>query len=378
MQTAKDSAVASPNRSTWTLRKVLLQVHLYLGLVAAIFLFVLGITGSIMAFEIELGRIGDGVVWSAHKGPVKLSQQELIKRVETKYAPTRVNAIQIFRGDDIVEQMSMSDRSRVMIDPYDGTITGRLTGPTKMQKWLSQVHQLHLKFAPNPGETPRWAKIGKMLVNYAGLVLFLLIPTGIILWWRTKRASIKFGASWFRVFFDAHHAMGIYAALFLFLASLTGMFIGFDWGEEIILSLTHSERPGRVPPVLSKPAPGGSRITVDQAIEKGQAAIPEASVAGIQIPANGKGTYNVVMRVPEETTESVHSNVWVDQFSGEVLKVINFRTNSLGYRVIRFNRGLHTGDVLGTPTHILMSLSSLVLSLMVITGLVIWIKKLAI
>src|SRR3989442_12048216 len=54
----------------------------------------------------------------------------------------------------------------------------------------------------------------------------------------------------------------------------------------------------------------------------------------------------------------------------------NFLTDSPGYRVIRFNRSIHTGDVWGTPGHILVSLSSLLLVVMVITGLVIWFKKL--
>jgi len=74
----------------------------------------------------------------------------------------------------------------------------------------------------------------------------------------------------------------------------------------------------------------------------------------------------------------VHSTVSIDQFSGQVLKVRNFKTDSMGYRVIRFNRSIHTGDVLGTPTHIIVSLSSLLLVAMVLTGVVIWWKKLAI
>ncbi len=34
-----------------TARKVVLQIHLYLGLLGAIFLVILGATGSVMAFE---------------------------------------------------------------------------------------------------------------------------------------------------------------------------------------------------------------------------------------------------------------------------------------------------------------------------------------
>jgi uncharacterized iron-regulated membrane protein len=74
----------------------------------------------------------------------------------------------------------------------------------------------------------------------------------------------------------------------------------------------------------------------------------------------------------------VHSTVSIDQFSGKVLQSRNFLTDSAGYRVIRFNRSIHTGDVWGLPSHILVSASSLALVAMVVTGLVIWWKKLAI
>lgn len=53
----------------------------------------------------------------------------------------------------------------------------------------------------------------------------------------------------------------------------------------------------------------------------------------------------------KDTSEAVHSRVVLDQYSGQALQVNNFLTDSMGYRVIRFNRSIHTGDVLGTPTH---------------------------
>jgi uncharacterized iron-regulated membrane protein len=86
----------------------------------------------------------------------------------------------------------------------------------------------------------------------------------------------------------------------------------------------------------------------------------------------------VVLRVPEETSGSAHSSITVDQYSGAVLEVHNFLTDSKGYRWIRFNRSIHTGDIGGLAGHIVMSLSSLLLAAMVITGFVIWWKKLAV
>jgi uncharacterized iron-regulated membrane protein len=79
-----------------------------------------------------------------------------------------------------------------------------------------------------------------------------------------------------------------------------------------------------------------------------------------------------VMRVPEETSGIAHSSVAVDQYSGAVLQAHDFLTDSAGYRWIRFNRSIHTGDIWGLGGHILASLSSLLLVGMVITGLAIY------
>jgi len=105
--------------------------------------------------------------------------------------------------------------------------------------------------------------------------------------------------------------------------------------------------------------------------------MPDATITGLGLPLHPKGVYGVLMRVPEETSEMVHSSVSIDQYSGQVLQVRNFLTDSRGYRVIRFNRSIHTGDVWGTPGRVIVALSSLALAVLAVTGVVIWWKKLA-
>jgi uncharacterized iron-regulated membrane protein len=82
--------------------------------------------------------------------------------------------------------------------------------------------------------------------------------------------------------------------------------------------------------------------------------------------------------VPAETSLAVHSSVAIDQYSGAVLQKRDFRTDSSGYYWIRFNRSLHTGDIWGTATHVLVAAVSLLLVVMVLTGLAIWWRKLAV
>ncbi len=359
------------------MRNLILKVHLYLGLVAGIFLVILGLTGAIIAFEGDVDHWMRPGLWYAKGGPKAMPEADLIRLAQEKFAPARVAGVQMFRDPGLVQVMQMTDRAAVYVNPYDGTIQGRTTGPSGTQRTFGIIHQIHLRLAGDPRSS--FSPIGKTIMSYAGMLLVILVPTGFVLWWRTRRASIKFGGSWFRICFDAHHAIGLYAALFLFVAGVTGVLIGFDWGEDAIYAVTNSHPPDfRVKPPQSTPQPGAKPIGPDRAMEIARGAMPEATIAVLQLPMGPKAAYNVLMRVPEETSEAVHSTVTIDQYSGQVLKVKNFKTDSQGYRWIRFNRSIHTGDVLGTPTHILMSLSSLLLVAMVVTGVVIWWKKLAV
>ena len=359
-------------------RAVLLKIHLVLGLIGAVFLLILGLTGSVMAFEGDIAHwLHPGLFYVAPAAST-LPEEDLIGAANQRFAPARVNAVQVSRRADIVRTMQMTGGLNVFVNPYNGSILGSVRGGFASDRIVGNIHQIHLRLVPDPRAATRFAPIGKTIVSCAGSILCLLVPTGVILFLRTRRTRIKWNASWFRIFFDAHHVVGIYAALFLLIAAFTGILIGFEWGERAIYAVTQSGPPARMAPVHSSALSGTVRITADRALEIARQALPGASVAGFFIPLNATGVFTVLMRFPEDTSEAVHSSVSIDQFSGKVLQSRNFLTDSAGYRVIRFNRSIHTGDVWGLPSHILVSVSSLALVAMVITGLVIWWKKLAI
>ena len=361
-----------------TARGLLLKLHLYLGLTAGIFLIILGLTGSIIAFESDIPHWLHSDLFHVNPGPHTLPEQDLINIAEQHFAPARVASVQFLRHPDLARVMQLPGGIRVFINPYDGTILGSAKGPFPSERILGNIHQLHLRLVPDPRSTPALAAPGKTIVSIAGLILCLLVPTGLILFWRTRRTTVKWSASWFRICFDLHHVVGVYAAVFLFIAAFTGILIGFDFGEQAIFALTHSERPGRLPEVQSAPANGAQSVGIDRAIQISLAALPGSTVAAYSLPRKPKDPFFVQLRVPEETSDAVRSSVSVDQFSGRVLQVRDFRIDSPGVFWVRFNRSVHTGDIFGTPTHILMSLSSLLLVVMVFTGLVIWWRKLAI
>ncbi len=359
------------------MRKLLLRIHLWLGVTAGLFLAVLGLTGSVIAFEGDIDHwLHPGRWYFESVAAAPLPEGALVAAVEQKVPPARVVGIEVPSRIDMAQRMSLTDGTSVTVNTNTGAILSRLKRPTRTDRILANIHQLHLRLAPNP-QRDAWAPAGKVVVSFAGLILCLLAPTGLFLWLRTKRASVKWQqASWFRRCFDLHLAIGIWACLFLFAAGFTGILIGFDWGERVIYAATHSERPrfGARP----QSAPGTTPIGVDRAIEIARAALPPGTVDGIALPQNPRGVYDIVIRVPEETSGSAHSGASIDQYTGRILQLRNFLTDSQGYRWIRFNRAIHTGDFGGFWGHVLMALSSLALVAMVVTGFVIWLKKLAV
>src|SRR5258708_18156004 len=173
------------------MRMLVLKLHLYLVLVSAVLLIVLGLTGSIIAFECDIEHWLHPELWYVKAGSTALPQTELIQAAEKRFAPARVRAVQLFREPDLVQLMQMSNGSMVYINPYDGSILGSTKGASNSQRILGYIHQIHLRLTPDPRSTPSVAAVGKIVVSLAGLGLFLLAPTGLFLWWRTKRIAIQ-------------------------------------------------------------------------------------------------------------------------------------------------------------------------------------------
>lgn len=370
-----EQQLSKPLNKQSRLQFVTLKLHLYLGLASAIFLLILGFTGAIIGFEQEIPRWLHPNLFYVKPSAQSFNEAQLIHNVEQKFAPAHVRSIILSRKPDFSQVMllpatngDVRASTRVFVDPYSGAILGSLAGQTTDEQVLQALHSFHLRIGL--GDT------GKLIVSIAGAILIFEILFGLVLWWRLKRATIRLSGSWFRIFFDSHNAIGIYASLLLLLISITGVVIGFDFFEPLIFHVTHSEPLVQRKLPNSTPMAGANPIDADRAIEAAHIAMPEGTPAGMQLPAGPRGAYLVQMRT-EETAPAVHSFVVVDQYSGNVLGMQKFKS-SLGYRVIRFNRSLHTGDLWGIWGHIINSLVSVVLMVMVLTGIVIWWKKLAI
>jgi hypothetical protein len=113
---------------------------------------------------------------------------------------------------------------------------------------------------------------------------------------------------------------------------------------------------------------------VAAAMEIARAALPGTFPFQINVPGP-RDLYAIRSRFPEDLTPGGRSRVLVDQYTGQVLFAESSRTAPAGTRMVIANRALHTGDIFGLPTKLLMSLASLMAAVQALSGAVMWWKR---
>ena len=232
--------------------------------------------------------------------PQTLPESQLVRIVQQRFAPYRVSSIHIAPDAKIAQLINLDlphgKGIEATISPYDGSILSVQSAPTTTEAAIAFIHQFHLRLVSGDK--------GKLLISFVGLILVFEVPLGFLLWWRTKRASVDWKRSGFRISFDLHHLIGVYCAAFLFLTAVTGVLIGFDFAQSVFYRVTHSG-PIAQRAAASTVIPGAPPVNVDRLIEAALAAMPEAVTSIVNFPNAPGGVYHVILRKPTDPWSAV-------------------------------------------------------------------------
>lgn len=350
------------------MRKTLFTLHLYLALATAAFVILLGLTGSIMAFEPEIDRLIHRKISYVQPGAKAMSLEEVSAVVRKAFPGEQIEEYLPSVSPNLSYQIVLENSGAVYVNQYTGQILG--VRPARIE-FLNYVHQIHLRLA---WESESQSDPGKKIMSWAGVAMLLLLLSGVYLWWPAKRAWISKGASGRRWWFDLHNTVGIVCFVFLLVLTITGIVIGFERQSVPLLYKLTGSQPAQMPRSFPPPPPGGQPISVDRVMEIARQALPGATPFMI-MDLGPKRPLLVASRYPEDRTPGGRCRVLVDQYTGKVLYVLGSRTAPAGERVRNLNRAIHTGDVFGIPSKIVMSIASLMLVLQAASGVVMWWKR---
>lgn len=348
------------------MRKILYTLHLYMALAAGVFVILLGLTGSIMAFEPEIDHLLHWrLSYVTPQGRV-LSLAEIGDAVSKAFPSERIGGYRLPNSPRFSVAVAIP-RGQVYVNPYTGKILGVRSGG---RDFLGYVHQLHLRLLlRNRSDS------GKKIISWVGMVVIFLLLSGLYLWWPLKRLAIRPGAQSRRFWFDLHNTIGVISLAFLLILAVTGVMIGFEETTVPLFYKLTGSQPSPLPNAPPPAAPGSRPIGADQAMAIARAAIPGAVPFIINVP-DPKQAYDIRSRFPEDLTPGGRSFVTVDQYSGKVLFAEGSRTAPPGSRIVIQNRAIHTGDIFGIPSKTAMSLASLAIVVQAISGIVMYWKRL--
>lgn len=355
------------------LRNFVFTLHRYIGLAVGLIAILVGLTGSLIVFQREINEFQLHQQFGAifPKGD-RLSLEVILDFVKTAYANQPQMALQRVyfpsKPDDlfnVVISVPGNDWVQVYVNPYTGAILGNSLHPNAVQRFLQIVYELHTSL--------KLGDLGLQIVGVVGLVTCIVVITGIILWpgWRKLMAGfkIKWNAHPKRLNFDLHKVSGITAAIFLLLTFFTGFAWNLGYVDPLIRAITFSPS---LPELVSQPLAGQSPRPLNQQMKTAQLALPDGALRSIDLTKDPKAPLRLRMKLPQEREEYGMSNVYLDQYSGQVLRVDNSLKASLGDKILNSFQPLHFGIFGGLPTRILYVFVGLAPLILFITGFVMW------
>lgn len=350
----------------WNPRRLLLNVHLWLGLAAGAVLVCTALSGSVLAFQPEIDRWLHPSLHRVSGSSTRLSERELLARAA---AASGSDAPAIERvelgGSNESQVVSMRSGARVYVDPHTGAILGIRTGATRLESVLGGIFQFHVRLLA--GNAGQW------IVDVATALVLLLVPSGVILWWNRKRLAIRGGANARQVIWDLHSVAGIYSSLVVTALAVSGLLLA--WEQPLYwLARAKPERELAVPHSMVPAVTDAATTAGDPDAWLGAAAraLPGSRAEQLLMPVTARSAAQVILRGPGGLG---HSTVFVDRYDARVLRVDEFARGPRAVRAHVLDRAVHTGAIGGFAARMVLALASLAVAVLAVTGVILWWKR---
>ena len=352
------------------MRKLLLNLHLWAGLIAALFLLLLGVSGSIVAFEDEIDRALNAKLSYVQPQGRPLALEEISAKLKGTHPGMRIEEFGLPEHLNYSLSVGLIDASgkslELFVNPYTAEVLG---SADQANHFANKVHQFHTHLLVG--------EIADEITGWSAVFLLVLSITGIILWWPRKLFRLQWTAltgqaPLKRFNYDLHNLVGASSSIILFIFAWTAICI--HWERQVgKLAQQMSSTPQARAESPQVPALGSIPLSPDHLVEIAHNALPGARITGIQLPGNPKQAAAVQLKFPEDHTPAGRSRLRIDAYTGKVLQVQSSREMSAPVKYARmWNRELHTGDIFSLPTRILAAFFSLMLPVLAITGPLIW------
>ncbi|WNW13275.1 sulfite reductase flavoprotein subunit alpha [Pseudomonas sp. DTU_2021_1001937_2_SI_NGA_ILE_001] len=362
-------------------KKVLFQLHWFLGISAGLVLAVMGVTGALYAFEDEILDALNPDVLRVDKRGETLPPAELARRLEAAQGMT-VAILRVELDSGRVATAYFQPRPgerrgpRVNFDPYTAEVRPEGVG----EDFFGVVLDLHRFLAIGP--------FGRQITGACTLILIFFCLSGLYLRWPRKvldwRAWLTL--DWARkgrsFNWDLHSVFGTWCLLAYLLFAFTGLMWSYSWWNQGMTRLLSDTPPTGEPrrggAMNGKGAPPAGPLVVDydavwQSIR--ESAGPGLASYNLRLP-NGAGLPATVFYLLKDSPHPRAFNTLnLDPASGRIHALDRYADKSLGDQLLTSNYALHVGSYFGLPGRIILAVASLLMPLFFITGWLLYLDR---
>lgn len=368
------------------LRRLNDGLHLWMGLISGLVVFIVSITGCIYVFQNEIRHLTQPWLKVEAQDQPYVSPAKLLE-VAQKIYPNRTpsgltygsNSESAAVGFDQFKQGS--NFAVVFMNPYDAKV---------LKAYVPDDHFDFFEFIEN-GHRNLWLPpaIGRKVVGISILIFLFLLLTGLVMWWPKKwkkpflrkALTIKWNARFRRVVHDLHNVLGFYSLIFAFLLAATGLFYSFKWFENGIYYVTSvgetkvaEEHPHSSIPTSTQELPSFSNRLEKawQKVMSEQKSKPGGMYMSPVSNAADDPIEIVVYRRPGSFYD--HRAYFFDQYTLKPLRAKgeDYQAANFADKLSALNYDIHVGSVWGWSSKLLAFIISLICASMPITGFLYW------
>lgn len=359
------------------------QIHLWLGIVSGLGVFIIALTGALYTFQNEIQDLNPNRFVREQASVIK-APSELSEIARSALPNKTLHAIKYNGPKRSAEAIFYHYNPTYYYVIYLNQYSGKVLEVKDMNKdFFRFIMQGHFYLWLPP-------QIGQPAVAYLTLCFLIILITGMVIWvpknLKMTRYRIWFkwnkGTQWPKINFDLHVVAGLYATIFALIFAITGLVWGFQWFSasyyKAIGGKKQLQYSDTSPFYHKKDSVVSNENPLDKVWTILRREYPQAASLEIHHPETDSSAISA-------NANNCYGKYWKTDyryFDQQSLKEINFKHIYGKYsdadrsdKLFRMNYDIHTGSIFGLAGKIFAFLMSLLIASFPITGFIIWWRK---
>jgi len=366
-------------------KKIAFQLHWLMGITAGIVLAIVGVTGAALSFQDELlEALNRGVLTISPQSPPPLRMHELVARVHAAYPDKQVLSVNVFSAPDRAARVTFVATGSVenagagqqrrrgevrYVDPYTGA---SLSKDVRGQELLRTIERVHRGMVAGP--------TGRAIVGGSTVALVFIAFSGLYLRW--PRSGAGRWRNWTKIhgslkgrafLWNLHTVIGTFVLPFYLLASLTGLYMAYDWYRQGVIALVGATPLARDAPKLLQPSDGS--LNLEQIWTAFEIASGGYESATLTLPPSRNHAVEIRYLAHDAAHERATDRIAIHPVTAEVIKQERFADKSAGDRFVGGIFPLHSGGYFGIFGKVVVMLAGLAMPLFAITGWMMYLQR---